>query len=273
MRNVFLGDNQPAGCTHVIQKGFRQPPEWQFCHHPQARALRQWQVAHSPEKHPGKGTAYQKRRTLTVQHAAPRCETGHYRITLLGKAESQVDRSRVGRRAHYDLGHIIPERWHHHRHATKRQQGAVVLECVVGRPHHPVPVPTAVPDQADRQMVEADVIPDLLERTRIDEWRNAICPGAQSGTCQPSRHGHHLLFGNTHIDEAVTERLTHRLECLIAKVTRQEHRRRFGRTGRNNRRTEPVPHCAIPSRASLHAASRASTSAMACAYWASESGR
>jgi hypothetical protein len=43
------------------------------------------------------------------------------------------------------------------------------------------------------------------------------------------------LFGNTHIDEAVTERLTHRFERLVPKVTRQEHRQRFVRTGRNNR--------------------------------------
>ena len=39
MRDVFLGDNQPAGCTHVIQKGFRQPTEWQFSHHPRLRLM------------------------------------------------------------------------------------------------------------------------------------------------------------------------------------------------------------------------------------------
>src|SRR3954451_8411929 len=60
--------------------------------------------------------------------------------------------------------------------------------------HDTITVTTAVPPGSNRQLVEANIVPDLFERRRVAKRRNAINPGVKTGLSESGRDGNHVFL-------------------------------------------------------------------------------
>ena len=118
---------------------------------------------------------------------------------------------------------VAVERRHVGAQVRQAEQGPVVLQGVVRRPHHAVAVAAAVADQHDRQAVQADVVADLLERPGVDERRDAVDPGPQPAAGQPGGRPRPCSARPRRVDEPLAQRVAQRLQGLEAEVAGQEH--------------------------------------------------
>ena len=166
---------------------------------------------------------------------------------LLGEAQPQVGRVR-GREQAVDLdAQVVVEGRHVGAEVRQAEQRAVVLQRMVGGPHHAVAVTAAVADQHHRQPVQADVVADLLERPGVDERRDAVDPRAQPGPRQPGGHRDHVLLGDAGVDEPLPQGIAQRLQGHEAEVAGQEHEPRAA-GGLYERLTEGFSHAPSVSR-------------------------
>src|ERR1700730_13394848 len=82
-------------------------------------------------------------------------------------------------------------------HALKGKQRAVVFDGVMRAAHNAISVSAAISDQDDRHAVQADVVPNLFESTRVEKRRNAVYPRAESLVRKTGCDGDHILLGDT----------------------------------------------------------------------------
>jgi hypothetical protein len=108
------------------------------------------------------------------------------------------------------------------------EQGAVILQRVVGAPHHPEGVAAAIADQAHGQAVRADVVADLFEGPRVDERGDAVDPWGETRIGEARGDADHVLLGDAGVDEARPHRLAQRLKGLEAEIPSQEDEVRVG---------------------------------------------
>ena len=90
----------------------------------------------------------------------------------------------------------------------------------MGRPHDAVTVSASVPDELDRQLVQANVRPDLFIWTKRNERGDAVHPRQMPFVGEACGERHHVLFRDPRVDEAFAVGLGDPLDRHVPHVTR-----------------------------------------------------
>ncbi len=137
-------------------------------------------------------------------------------------AQAQVRGPGRGHQARNGWGNVCGAGRDVDREVGQPEQDTVVFDGVVGGAHDPVGISATVSDEKDRQVVHADVVADLLKGTRVDKGRDAVDPRFAARVGQPGRDRHHVLLGNSGVDEALLGGVAQRLEHHEAEIAGQK---------------------------------------------------
>ena len=260
--HVLLDDEEVPAAAQIAEQivGERRRVDRQLREHPDRRSRGLGPGEQRRDDPPRQRSDDHQDRPVAGQEAAPGgVGRQHQLLWLLIAAEAQIGRRGRGRHPGDRRADVLREGGNVGGQVRQTAERAVILDRVVGCAHDAVGVPAAVPHQEHRQRVQADVVANLFERTRVEKWRDAVDPGAQARARQAGRDRDHVLLGDAGVDEPGAGRLPYRLERHEPEVAREKHEIGLRRV-RDQRVREDGPH-------------RPAISARACSYCAAVSGR
>src|SRR5579871_1471535 len=141
--------------------------------------------------------------------------------------------------------HIGPEYRHINIHMEERKEDSVIFDRMVGAAHDTVSIAAAVTDQGYGEVVEADIVPDLFQRTGVNEGGDAVGPGLEALAGKARGHRNHVLFRHPGVDKAGTGGFLKGFQGHKTQVARQKHKIRV-RSPLNHGLAKFIPH-ASPS--------------------------
>src|SRR4051812_25640470 len=107
--------------------------------------------------------------------------------------------------------------------------------------HHAVPITTAIADQLHWKMMEANVVSDLFERSRVQKRSDAVNPHLKILRGHRRADRDHVLLCDARVDESGAHRLLQRLQSHETEVAGKKHHV-LAVCPRDERFAELLPH-------------------------------